>query len=120
MERTRFIEHGGRRILLLDFTGLSPDAAQPAIEESRAMVARQPRDGSLLTCTDVTGATYDQKVVDGLKELSVHNRPYVAAAAVVAESGIKRAMVSLVGLFSKRKLHAFPTREEALDWLVRQ
>lgn len=118
MERTRFIEHGGSRILLLDFTDLTPQTAVPVIAEAREVVARQPRDGSLLTCTDVTGASYDQAVIDALKELSTHNKPWVRAAAVVVESGLKRALVSLVALFARRKLQAHPTR--ALNWLARQ
>jgi hypothetical protein len=120
MQRTRFIEHGGKRILLLDFTGLTPQTALPVIAEARSVVARQPEDGSLLTCTDVTGATYDQKVIDALKELSTHNRPYVRAAAVVVERGLKRALLSLVALFSRRKLHPAATSQEALDWLAAQ
>lgn len=120
MERTRFIEHRGTRILLLDYTGLTPKDALPVIAESRGLIGRLPADGSLLTCTDVTGATYDQRVIDALKELSAHNKPFVRAAAVVVESGLKRALMSLVGLFSKRKLHAFATRGEALDWLAAQ
>lgn len=120
MERTRFIEHGGKRILLLDFTDLDPRTALPVIAQARDLVARQTPDQSLLTCTDVTGASYDQKVIDALKELSAHNKPYVRASAVVVESGLKRALISLVALFSKRKLHPVPTRAEALDWLVAQ
>lgn len=120
MERTRFIEHRGTRILLLDYTGLTPQTALPAIAESRALIASLPQDGSLLTCTDVTGATYDQRVIDALKELSTHNRPFVRAAAVVVESGLKRALLSLVALFARRKLHAVATRDEALDWLAEQ
>jgi hypothetical protein len=119
MERTRFIEHRGQRILLLDFTDLTPQDAPPAIAEARAIVAAQA-PGSTLTCTDVTGSGWNREVIDALKELAAHNRPYVRSAAVVVESGLKRSLVSLVALFTKRSLHAAATRDEALDWLVRQ
>jgi hypothetical protein len=118
--RTRFIQHRGKRILLLDYTGLTPQTGLPAVAESRALIATLPQDGSLLTCTDVTGSTYDKTVIDALKELSTHNKPYVKAAAVVVESGLKRGLLSLVALFARRKLHAVATRAEALDWLAEQ
>lgn len=102
----------------MDFTGVTPQNALPMIAEARAFVGRLPADGSLLVCADVSGATYDQRVMDAVKELSVHNKPYVHASAVVVESGLKRALLPLVALFSGRKLHATATRKEALDWLA--
>jgi hypothetical protein len=120
MERTRFVEHRGRQVLLIDFTHLEPKGALDAIAESRAFIERLPADGTLLTCTDVTGATYDSAVVDALKKFSSGNRPYVRAAAVVVDSSLKRSLLSLVALLTQRKFHPSATREAALDWLVEQ
>jgi hypothetical protein len=116
--RTAFVEHRGRRILLIDLSDLGPEAVRAEIALARALIARLPANGSLLVCTDGTGATYDHDTVHALGELSVHNRPYVRASATVVESGIKRAATTLVGMLSRRKLHAFATRDEALDWLA--
>ncbi len=46
--RTRFIEHEGRRILLLDFSDIrDPAVALVAIAEARAFVATQPLGSGL-------------------------------------------------------------------------
>ena len=50
MHRTRFIEHGGRRILLLDYSGLgaSLEELQAEIAATKEIVGRE-KPGSVLT-----------------------------------------------------------------------
>ena len=120
MDRTRFIEHQGKRILLLDYSGLrSADEALREIERSKKLVALQP-PASLLVLTDVSGAHYDRRVVQGMKELASHNAPYVRASAVVGVSGLQKVVYSAVILFSKRKIQLADTRDQAMEWLVGQ
>lgn len=120
MERTRFIQHRGCQVVLVDFTNLDRASAIAEIEKSKRFYAARPAEGNLLTCTDTSGTTYDGEILDALKQLAAHNRPYVRAASVVLESTLKRTAVSVVAMFSRRKLQGFATRDEALDWLVEQ
>jgi len=120
MERTHFIEHQGRRILLLDYSGIR-DAAEALreIQRSREIVARQPA-GSVLVLTHVKDARYNTEVVQALKALVEHNRPYVKASAVVGLGGIQQAIYRTILLFSRRVLKTFDDLEAAKDWLVVQ
>ena len=119
--RTRFIDHKGKRVILLDFSGITnSDEGVAEIERARDFIARLEADGSHMTLTDVTRTRYDRKTVDAAKALTVHNRPYVKAAAVVSDSSLHRAAISMVALFSRRRLEVFPSRDEALAWLVSQ
>ena len=121
MERTRFIEHAGRRILLMDFSHIDDvlEAAQ-VIETARQFVAAQPKERTLLTLVDVTESTFDDRVIDKLKELAAHNTPWVLAGAVVGMSGLQKVMYRVIVTFSRRKLAAFDTPEQAKAWLVQQ
>lgn len=120
MERTRFIEHQGKKVLLLDYTGIRDSAeALREIERTKEIVARQP-PGSLRVLTDVTGAHYDTRIVQAMKELAAHNAPYVRASAVVGVSGLMKVVYSAIILFSKRKIQLTDTREQALEWLAGQ
>lgn len=120
MERTRFIEHQGHRILLLDYAGVrDPEEALRSIRHSMDQVARQP-PGSLLVMTVVRDARYNAAVLQGMKELAAHNAPYVKASAVVGMSGLHRIAYQGVILFSKRNIKVFDQESEALDWLVSQ
>lgn len=120
MERTRFIEHQGKRILLLDYAGArNPEEALRDIRHSMSVVAAQP-PGSLLVMTVVRDARYNAAVLQGMKDLAAHNAPYVKASAVVGMSGLHRIAYQAVILFSKRNIKVFDQESEALDWLVTQ
>lgn len=106
-------------MVLLDFTNIDdPAVGLPIIEEARRFIAAEKPDGTMRTLTDVSNTRYDRDIIEALKELTVHNRPYVGAAAVVTQSAMHRAMIRLVALFAKRQLEVFETREQALDWLT--
>ena len=120
MERTRFIDHQGTRILLLDFAGIrEPDQAVHEIRLSRDFVARQPKN-SLRVMTLVRNARYNAAVLQAMKELAAHNAPYVRASAVVGMGGLHRIAYQAVILFSKRNIRTFDDEAAALDWLVTQ
>lgn len=121
MDRVRFIEHKGKRIILLDFAGIV-DSAQglDAVAEATRFIGAQPVGGGTLTLTDVTDTRYDRQIVDAFKEMTAKNRPIVKAAAIVSSSSLHRAAISMIALFSRRKLEVFDSRPEALDWLASQ
>lgn len=117
--RTHFIRHQGLEVVLLDYSDITdPKDALAAIEASRLFFAGLTPDGSQYTLTDVCRTHYDKDIVEALKGLAAHNRPYVRAAAIVTDSRMQRTMASLVGIFSRRKLAAFETRADALAFLL--
>lgn len=119
-DRIRWVEHKGKRILLHDFSHITnPFDVLPAVEASRAIVAVQPK-GSLLTLTDVTGSRFNKEIVDALKGLANHNKPFVKAGAVVGLSGLQRVVYVAITQFTGRRLPTFDTAEQAMDWLVEQ
>jgi len=118
--RTRFIEHRGTQILLLDYTNIvDKETALREIATSRRIIAQQPQN-SLCTLTNVAGSRYDADVVQALKELTAHNRPYVKAAAVVGLNPLMRVIYRAVAAFSKRDIRIFDDLEKAKDWLQEQ
>lgn len=117
--RVRFLEHEGVRIVLLDFEGIKdPEVGVAMAATAKAFFARLKPDGTNLSLTDVRDTRYDKRVVDAFKDLTVHNKPYVRAAAVVTNSVIHKAAIALVALFSGRRLQVFESREPAIDYLV--
>jgi hypothetical protein len=121
MERTRFIDHRGHRLVLLDLSGLKEEADLLAeIQRARDFFARQPPDGDLLTLTHTTGSSYSRAAVDALRELTKQNRDYVRAGAVVTDAQLHRMVITTLALVVKRNLKAFENMEEAKDWLITQ
>jgi hypothetical protein len=117
MKRVAFIYHKGKEILYLNFADCKVEEAVPIIEEAKKVISARP-EHSLLTLTDVSNMRFDEKVSQEMKAFTVHNKPYVVAAAVVGVTGIKKILFEAVLLFSRRKLHTFDTIEQAKDWLA--
>ncbi len=119
MERVRFIHHNGKEILFLDFSACKAGDVLLVIDKATPVIAARP-EKSLCTLSDVTDARFDDSVTQRMKEFTAHNKPFVKAAAVVGITGLKKILFEAVMLFSKRKLHAFETVEQAKDWLAAQ
>ncbi len=116
-ERIRFIEHKGKRILLLDFSHASAHELQLLLEQVRITVAQHARD-SLATLADYTGAKVDHAVATKLKEVLTLDRPFVKKTAWVGTGSIPHAFMENFQSFSQREIATFKTREEAADWLA--
>lgn len=122
-ERARFIEHRGKRLLLLDYTGLgaSLEEVQAEIAKTKQVISREP-PGSVLTLTDVRGSRINPANVRAMQELVRHNTPYVRwGAVVVGLSGVALTAFRAIQAVSRRRnLRAFNDLDEAKDWLVSQ
>lgn len=123
MERTRFIEHAGKRILLLEYTNLGSDLAEllAEIEKTKRVISAQP-PGSVLTLTDVRGSKITPGNVRAMKELVAHNEPFVRwSAVVVGLTGVYLAGFRAIQALSRRRnLLSFGDLEDAKEWLVSQ
>jgi hypothetical protein len=119
MERVRFIEHRGERVLLIDYSALDDEREFLAmIERRKHIVARQPLR-SLLTLTDVTNARCSRAALEAIKVAAVLDRPHLKRAALVGfDTFSPRGATEAIATFSARHWKRFQTRDEALDWLV--
>ena len=117
-ERLAFIKHKGKAIFLIDFSKCKPKEMILLLDQVRAAVARHER-GSVLTLGDFTGAEVDKKVATRIKEVLTLDRPYVKKSAWVGTEDLPHVFYENFKTFSQREIPTFKTREEAMDWLVR-
>lgn len=123
MEKVKVIEYKGKNIVYLDFSngdmlGQKQEVLD-LIEEAKAFIRKQAPN-SLLTLTDATDLRFSMELIDTLKDLTTHNKPYVKAAAIVGVKGIQKIAYDTVMKFTKRNIPIFPSVEEAMDWLIQQ
>ena len=118
-DHIRFIEHQGKRILLLDFSHANAHEMQLLLEYVRMTVAQHAHE-SLVTLADFTGATLDHAVATRIKEVLTLDRPFVKKTAWVGAESIPHAFMENFQSFSQREIVTFKTREEAMDWLVKE
>ena len=118
-ERIRFVKHSGKQILQIDLSHCAGEEMLVLFEEFRDLVARHPPN-SLLILADFTCAHFDKPAITRMKELLVLDRPYVKRAAWVGTKSLPHVYYENVKSFSQRELPAFETRDEAMDWLVKE
>ena len=118
-ERIQFVEHKGKQILQVDFSGASATQMQLLLEHVRITVAQHARE-SLVTLSDMTGAVVDHAVATKIKEVLTLDRPFVKKGAWVGADKIPRAFLENIRSFSRRDIKMFKTRAEALEWLVEE
>jgi predicted aconitase with swiveling domain len=115
--RVRFETYRGHRVLVINYAHCDVEGMKRVIDECRRIVGSQ-LPGSVLTLSDVTGATFDSQVVESIKELSRVNAPFVKRGAIVGITGLQSFIYSVVQAFSKRQIPLFDSREAALKYLT--
>ncbi len=114
-DRIRLIEHG---IVLQDLSGLTEAPDELAvIGEARQFMERQPR-GGVLVLTDVTGASFNQDVVEAMKELALHHKPWVLASALVGLTPLMRIIYRAIIALTRRDIRVCGSRAEGISYLL--
>ena len=116
-ERIRFIDHHGKRVLLVDFSNCPANEVEEIARAVPDYVTVNPH-GSVLVLTDFTGAAFDRDALRAMKETAVFDKPYVKKSALIGTESLPRDFYEDMTRFSRRELPIFKTREEALDWLA--
>jgi hypothetical protein len=117
-DRIRFIEHQGRKILFVDCSHCRPDELEKLARLVPSYVTEEP-EGSVLLLADFTGAKFDRKAVEQMKQGTVYDRPHLKRSAWYGTENLPKVFYEHLRSFSQRDLPTFKTREEALDWLVK-
>jgi hypothetical protein len=119
--RVGFIEEQGKRVLLMDFSGLTDTTTTlTQIEEARLFVAQQPKRKEILTLVDVTRMRFDNDVLKAFQDLTRHDEPWERAVAVFGLRGVGLIAFRANNLVTGGRLHGFRDRGEAVAWLLQQ
>ena len=119
MDRVRFITHQGKAVLLTDLTNCAAEEVIELLTEVQRIVTAQPHK-SVITLGEFTGAEFSRAAVTRMKEVAVFDRPYVKRAAFVGAESLPEVFYEALKTFSQREFRKFKTREEAMDWLIRE
>ncbi len=116
-DRIRFINYGGKKILLVDLSDCPANEVEQIARAVPDYVTVNP-PGSVLALTDFTGAAFDRDALLAMKEAAVFDKPFVKKSALLGTEDLPVSFYGELKSFSRRDLLAFKTREEALAWLV--
>jgi hypothetical protein len=117
LERLRFVTHGDRRILLLDFSNCTAAEVSEIADQAPRIVTQEP-PGSVLVMADFSGAEFDREAVEHIKIATAFDRAHVKRAAWVHAETLPKVLYDSIRSFSAREFPVFATREQALEYLV--
>jgi hypothetical protein len=117
-DRIKFIEHKGRQIMLIDASHCEAERVIKIADLAQDEIAEHERD-SVLTLVDFTGAQVDKEAAERIKKALAMDRPYVKRSAWVGTETLPKVFYENFKSFSQRDFPRFSTREEAMDWLVK-
>ncbi|HEX3046719.1 MAG TPA: hypothetical protein VHY08_18335 [Bacillota bacterium] len=112
-----WIFHQGKKILYINYTGLSIPEQLDLIREATQILLDSASQENL-TLTDVRGITVSSEFVDLAKEMGAKSGPVTKKAAILGVEGLKKVILYGVNKFSGNIRKPFDTIEEAKDWLV--
>jgi hypothetical protein len=116
-ERIRFIDHLGKRILLVDLSNCPVNQLERLVRSVPDYVTAQPL-GSVLVVTDFSGTPFDRDATRAVKETAVFDKPFVKKSALVGIEGLPASFYEELKRFSRREMSIFETRDDALAWLT--
>jgi hypothetical protein len=118
-DRLKKITHRGCTILFTDYSNfIEFDQWKELLDAERKLMPNE-QPGSVLALAVFTGSRFSASVFSAIKELAVHNKPYIKASALVGLSSLQEG-IFLKGIerTADRTFGSFGTIEEAKDWLA--
>lgn len=115
--RVSFIEHKGKRVLMVDFSFAELDLVKAAAAEYLHVLSMQPAN-SVLSLIEVEGIPFHPEALKIGTELTDLGQPYSLRTAVSGVSGFRSFMLQTMVKTAKRPVRLFKERSEALEWLI--
>ncbi len=126
MDRVRWIEHKGKKILLIDYSGLHagiPEEKKAVFDcMARGRELTDAEEGKIRYLSDVTDTKSDNEIVDGLREFAIYtaSRGKIEKSVVVGLAGMQKVLMNMINLMSNAKRVMRNTRPEGLDYLTEE
>jgi hypothetical protein len=118
-DRLKKISHRGCTILFTDYSNFSTFDEWKALVDAERQMMPNEKPGSVLALAVFTGSRLSASAFSAIKELAVHNKPYIKASALVGLSPLQES-IFLKGIerTSDRSFGLFNSVEEAKNWLA--
>jgi hypothetical protein len=116
--KPEFINHKGKRILRLDYSGLSLEEAMAALQQSERVIAAEPLRS--VRAVTIWSARLTNQAAEAIKRHVDHNTPYIYASAVVTVNPFQKAVFEALKAIDLERLVTFNDEQQALDWLAAQ
>lgn len=112
-----WIEHKGKKILYIQYTGLKQSEMLDLIIKASQMIL-ESKSNEVLSLTDVTDCFINNDFMELSKKQGLITLPLTQKAAVVGITGLKSILLKASNAFTPKPRVPFETIEQAKDWLA--
>lgn len=118
MDKPYTIQHKNREVLVIDYSGLKEEGMISLFNSAVAMALKKNESILVLSILKKNYITpnfmrHFEKELPKVEHITERN-------AIVGLSQVQQWILKAVNLWSKKTIHHFNTREEALDFLIRE
>ena len=117
MQRVRFVDHDGVRILHADYSGIRTTEELREWVDRASELIRECPPRSALVLVNLEGVPYNLENLAVLREAVQTNRPYVLARAVYGLPSIAQLSFGAMARVSGRRMERFRDADSAIRWL---
>jgi hypothetical protein len=121
MPDVKLINHSGEKILLMDFSNAKDsreivETAEKAMQLVRSINQKRSIRGLL----DFSGTSLNKVVRETMRKMSQNNGPYMKSVAFVGLGVVLSPLFKgMLFMRGKSNHRVFSTRQDALDWLIK-
>ncbi|MEN8121413.1 MAG: hypothetical protein ABFS35_13760 [Bacteroidota bacterium] len=120
VQRVRWIEHKGKKIIYHDLSKLNTDEAVRVVRQFEQFVIKNKDNPALVSLTDFTDAHIFGESFEEVKRVAKLVRPILNKRAVIGITGVKKVLYKAANIFANgTPSKMFNTLEEAKDYLVK-
>jgi hypothetical protein len=116
--RIQLITHCEKKILFVDLANCTAREVEKLVQAVPDYLSSLPH-GSALLLSDLSGASFDDEAVRAMQQAAVFDKPFIKKTAWIGADSFPQKYQENLKAFSRREFPAFKTRQEALDWLVK-
>jgi hypothetical protein len=124
VERLRFIEHKGRKLLYMDCSSNNKDEAYAIFEQFDVLIRKEPERSVLVLC-NFENCYHDSVILGKWKRASTEHERHVSRTACVKVEGLFKIAMAAYRFFARLRgievegiMRNFGDEEAAKDWLV--
>ena len=118
-ERWIWVDYKGKKVLFNDYTGLTTSDIVFLVMENKRRYDKDTKS-DLLLLVDVTDCPFDHTVISAMEDIAKAIKPRIKKSAVLGVTGLKAIVLKTINRVSDLKIVPFNSREEALEWLIKE
>ncbi len=119
MERIRFVDYKGQRVLIEDFSNLTPGPEFFAVIETAQRIITSQPPKSVLAVLDASGTRFNTEVINRMKDFVKANSPYIRCSAVVGVTGLLNVALMTLSNVRGQSFKSFDDRASALEFVIK-